>query len=233
MKGLRKFDPADRHRRIPEALEGEHRVEALLYSPVVLLDEVVQVFTRPNLRLRAQHSILLEFRDSSVSSRVAVERDRFGRAVLFNCSGKEPFGCGNVSVLAQQEIDRESLLIDNAIEMSIAHALCCRFRPHAMKCRPNGHSVSRASRTPGHSIEPLLNSRMRDIHAALGHQLYQVTVAKFVGDIPTDAENDDCAIKVATAKQGRCVRRRLIHATDYQPNSAFAPEPPVVTKTAF
>jgi hypothetical protein len=67
---------------------------------------------------------------------------------------------------------------------------------------------------------------MRDINSALGHQLDQVPVAKFVGDTPTDAENDDCASEAAATKQGRCVRRRrLIHTTDYQPNSAFAPEP--------
>lgn len=33
---------------------------------------------------------------------------------------------------------------------------------------------------------------------------------------------------MAAAKQGRCVRRRLIHANDYQPNLAFAPEPNVL-----
>ena len=58
---------------------------------------------------------------------------------------------------------------------------------------------------------------MREIDTALGHHLDEVAVAQLIGDIPSDAENDDCAIKVATAKQGRCVRR-LIHAADYQPD---------------
>jgi hypothetical protein len=66
---------------------------------------------------------------------------------------------------------------------------------------------------------------MRDSDTALGHHLDEVAVAQLIGDIPSDAENDDRAIEVATAKQGRCVRKRLIHATDYQPGSAFAPEP--------
>ena len=72
---------------------------------------------------------------------------------------------------------------------------------------------------------------MRDIDSSLGHHLGEVAVAQLIGDIPSDAENDDGAIKVATAKQGRCVRRRLIHATDYQPTSAFAPEPDLRTPT--
>jgi hypothetical protein len=67
---------------------------------------------------------------------------------------------------------------------------------------------------------------MRDIDTALGHQLYQVSIAEFVSDIPTDTDNDNCAVEVAAAKQGRYVRRRrLIHANDYQPDLAFAPEP--------
>jgi hypothetical protein len=41
---------------------------------------------------------------------------------------------------------------------------------------------------------------MRDLHTALSHHLGQITVAQFVGDIPTDAEHDDGAVKVATMK---------------------------------
>jgi hypothetical protein len=43
---------------------------------------------------------------------------------------------------------------------------------------------------------------MRDSDSALGHHLDEVAVAQLIGDIPSDAENDDCAIKVATMKEG-------------------------------
>ena len=66
---------------------------------------------------------------------------------------------------------------------------------------------------------------MRESDSSLGHNLYQVAVAQLIADIPSDTENDDCAIEVAATEQGRCVRERLVHATDYQPDSAFAPEP--------
>jgi hypothetical protein len=66
---------------------------------------------------------------------------------------------------------------------------------------------------------------MRDIDPAFRHHLHQVSIAEFVSEIPADTENNDCAIKVATGKHRGPVRRRLIHVTDYQPNSAFAPEP--------
>jgi hypothetical protein len=66
---------------------------------------------------------------------------------------------------------------------------------------------------------------MGDSDTALGHHLDEVAVAQLIGDIPSDAENDDCAVEVAATKQGGCVRGRLLHVTDYQPDSAFAPEP--------
>jgi hypothetical protein len=47
---------------------------------------------------------------------------------------------------------------------------------------------------------------MGEIDSSLGHHLDEVAVAQLIGDIPSDAENDDCAIEVAATEQGRCVR---------------------------
>lgn len=114
---LHQLYPADRHCRIPKALEAEHRINALFNSPVILLDEVVQVLTRPDFCLWAQHPTPLELRGSSVSSGIAVERYSFGSAVPLNRFNKELPGRSYILVLAQQEINSESLLIDGAIEV--------------------------------------------------------------------------------------------------------------------
>lgn len=42
---------------------------------------------------------------------------------------------------------------------------------------------------------------MREIDSSLGHRLNEVAVAQLVGDIPSDAENDDCVIEVTATKQ--------------------------------
>jgi hypothetical protein len=73
---------------------------------VILLDYVVQIFTRPDLRLRAQHSTLLELCHSRVCGRIAVERDPLGSTMPLNRSGKELLGCCYISMLALQEINR-------------------------------------------------------------------------------------------------------------------------------
>jgi hypothetical protein len=43
------WNAADRHGRGLESLESEHRPDPLLYSPVILLDHVVQVFAGSHL----------------------------------------------------------------------------------------------------------------------------------------------------------------------------------------
>jgi hypothetical protein len=50
--------------------------------------------------------------------RIAIKRDSFGSLVSFNGSGKELFGCGNIAMLTQQEVNGESLFIDCAVEVS-------------------------------------------------------------------------------------------------------------------
>lgn len=61
---------------------------------------------------------------------------------------------------------------------------------------------------------------MSDIDSALGHHIHQVPVAKFVNEIPADAENDDCAIEMAATEEGA---GELMHAADYRLLFAFAP----------
>jgi hypothetical protein len=46
---LCQLNAANRHGRRLELLESEHRPDSLLYSPVILLDNVVQVFAGSNL----------------------------------------------------------------------------------------------------------------------------------------------------------------------------------------
>ena len=48
------FDASNRDRRIPELLEAKHRTDALLHAAVVLLDQIVQVLRRAQLRVRGQ-----------------------------------------------------------------------------------------------------------------------------------------------------------------------------------
>ena len=73
--------------------------------------------------------------------------------------------------------------------------------------------------------DPSHDRGMNDSDAALSHHFAHVTVAKFVGDVPTDSLDDQKAIKVAPCEEGWCIRGKLGHATDYRHTLRFAPEP--------
>jgi hypothetical protein len=168
---------------------------------MILLDEIIQVFARPDLRLWAQHSARPEFCDSRVSSRVAIERNPLGSTVPFDCSYKESFGRCNISMFTQQEIDRESLPIDSAVEVCPSPSdlnICFVHSPLSA----GGPSIA----TPAflelryEALNPSQDSSVGDIHAALGHHLDQVAIAELIGDVPSDTENNDRVVEVAATK---------------------------------
>jgi hypothetical protein len=123
-------------------------------------------------------------------------------------------------MLAQQEIDRESPLIDCTVQVSPPPFDSDVSLVYAPRSADGSGIVTPAPlELRNVALDPSQDSGVGDIDTALGHHVYQITIAELVCDIPTDAENDDCAVEVAAAKQGRYVRRRrLIHANDYQPN---------------
>ena len=55
-----------------------------------------------------------------------------------------------------------------------------------------------ANSTP--SFHTVWDGRMRDIDTALSHDLDQITIAELVSDVPSDTENDNCAVEVAAMK---------------------------------
>ena len=63
---------------------------------------------------------------------------------------------------------------------------------------------------------------MRDIDPAFGHHFHQVMVTELARDVPTDTEDDDCAVKMAAMEQGWW---ELKHTAHYQSAITFAPEP--------
>ena len=122
--------------------------------------------------------------------------------MLFNGSGKEPFGCGNISVFAQQEIDCQAALIDCTIQVSPPSSDSDVRFINTPRCTDRSRIAAPPLRElRDGALDPSRNGCMRDIDTALSHQLYQVAVAQLISDVSSDAENDDGAIKVATMKQ--------------------------------
>ena len=139
-----------------------------------------------------QHSTLLELCDSSVSRRIAVERDRFGSAMSSNGSSEEPSSSGNISMFTQQEIDREPLLIDCTIQISPSPAdLDVSLVNAPRRTGRSGIMTPELLELRDVALNPSQDCCMRDNDSSLGHHLDEVAVAQLGSHIPADAENND------------------------------------------
>ena len=168
---------------------------------MILLDDVIQVFTRPDLRLWTDHSTRLQLRDSCVRGGVSVERNPLRGAMPLCCAREETLGGGNISTLAQQKINGESLLIDSPVKVPPAPSNLDICFVHASGCADlSSIATPTLLELRDIALNPSQDGSVGDIDTALGHHLDQVSIAEFVSEIPADTENDDCAIRVATMK---------------------------------
>jgi hypothetical protein len=137
-----------------------------------------------------------------MSGRMAVERNPLWRAMLLYGSYEEPLRYSNVHVFAEQEIDCQAMLIDGAIEVGPSPSDSDISLVHSPRCADRSSiSLPPLLELRDVALNPSEDRCMRDIDTALGHHLHQVTVAKFVVDVPSNTENDDCAIEVAATEE--------------------------------
>ena len=117
---VQQFDAGNRDRCIAEPLETEHHGDALLHPPMVLLDQVIQIFRRAQLRLRSELAIGFQLAHRTVRCSVAVERDRLWAATLalLNRFTTECFGGGDVAPGTQSEVDRPAGPINGTIQVA-------------------------------------------------------------------------------------------------------------------
>jgi hypothetical protein len=85
---MHQLDAGDGSSRIPEAFEPEHYVHPRFDVPMILLDQVVQVFRGSQFRSLGQRRVGLHLADRSMRCRVAVQSDRCRSASL--SSGQDP-----------------------------------------------------------------------------------------------------------------------------------------------
>lgn len=104
-------------------------------------------------------------------------------------------------MFAQQEINCQPLLVDGPIKVSPSPSdfdVCLIYAPR----RADRLSIitSLLFELRNIALDPSEDSGMRYSYSALSHHFYQVAIAEFVGDVPSDTENDSCAIKVTAVK---------------------------------
>src|SRR5262249_13681722 len=114
---LRQFDAADRDGRRVESFEPQHRYNPLLEPPMILLDDIVQIFTGSDPHTTRQATFRFQFPDRPMRRRIGVERDHARRSIVPDCSLKETFSRGHISPFAQPKVHCSPVFVDRSIQV--------------------------------------------------------------------------------------------------------------------
>ncbi len=181
------LDASDRDGRVRERLEPSHRRTASLDCPMILLDDVVQIFAGPHFdvtparMLSAQQPRCAPTRHMTIGSHFAwgawsVRRERLAKECL----------CGrNSTVAAEQEIDGLALLVDRAVKVvPLRSDGDARLIDSSRRANGSRESVPALLELRNETSDPPKDRRMRDFDAALGHHLHKISIRQPVGDVP-------------------------------------------------
>jgi hypothetical protein len=112
---LCQLDPADHDGGTAKGLQAQHGAKPVFYSPVVLLDEVIQVLTATDLHPFRQVPTLLQIRRCPIGCSVSIEGDFGGYGLIFHGFAQKGLGGIHVALSTQIEVHCLALLIHRAI----------------------------------------------------------------------------------------------------------------------
>jgi len=227
------FDAGDGRRGSSKMLEAEHRTKPQLDRSMVLFNQIVDVFGRPDLALISLGMFAESLCRPAMRRLIAVERDLVWQwALALERPSEERLGGGNVPLGAKQEIDGVSLFVDSAV----------KIRPAASDFDVGLIDAPGPSRWASEAVPALLelrhialdpahDRRMRHAEPAFGHHLGEISKAELVSQTPAHAEHDDLLVKLPALEESVHFRPRSSalsfdrFANHYAVAKQFAPEP--------
>ena len=230
---VHEFDAGDGRRGSSKMLEAEHRTKPQLDRSMVLFNQIVDVFGRPDLALISLGMFAESLCRPAMRRLIAVERDLVWQlALALERPSEERLGGGDVPLGAKQEIDGVSLFVDSAVKIGPAASdfdvgLIDAPGPPSWA----SEAVPALLELRHIALDPAHDRRMRQGEPAFGHHLGEISKAELVSQIPAHAEHDDLLVKVPALEESVHFRLRSSalsfdrFANDYAVSKQFAPEP--------
>src|SRR6266853_6004781 len=128
----------------------------------------------------------------------------------------------NITLPAQIEVDRESLLVDGSIQVDppAANLYICLIHPPGPADRPR-EPLPPLLKFRGVVLYPAQDRRVSQDDAPFGHHGHQIAIAELETQVPAHAQHHDLLIEMATLEQF-LQRSKLLHRSII---AVFAPEP--------
>src|ERR1700722_17408023 len=186
--------------RRTETAEAEPRPNKALDTPVVLLDDVVQIFTLSQTAAAPSLTVAFHIGDRSGIGRILVDGEsaRVDDVPLRDGLAKEPVLRGRIPPRRQKEIDRLPSAVHRPIEIRPAS-----LHPNVGFVHPPGavaHSQMRADslfklRSVG--LDPSEDRRVVDLDSAVEEHEFQITVADRKHQVPSHGPKDHLGCELA------------------------------------
>lgn len=113
--------------------------------------------------------------DGLVIGLAAVNDDAIWAPMTFQCLAKEAFGCWQITVCAEEELDRVAEAVDGAVEI---HPLAADFDVGLVHMPLAGNAplvpVKALQQLRREVDDPTMDGGVIDVQATLGHHLFQV-----------------------------------------------------------
>jgi len=180
------LDSFDQFLRTPKRLEPEHRICDSLHGPVVLLDDVVQIFGLPQLNIKAGVGI-----DATNGCRVGtafVDGDFLWQTMQIDGALQVSSGRCQVTLGSEQEVHRIANLVDSAVQVfPFAGDFDVGFiepptRPNRALAVAKDECQDRE-----YFQRPAVYGKVIDKDTALLHHFFQMAKAQRVSRVPTRA----------------------------------------------
>src|SRR5271163_3350504 len=200
---VHEFDAGDRRCGSPKLLEAEHRTKPQLDRSVILLNQIVEVFGRPDLALISLRMFAESLFGRAMRGLIAIERDLMRQSALgAESSPEECLGGCDIPLGAQQEIDGLSLFVDGTVEIGPA---AFDFDVGFVNAPRQPSRASEAVPAPFEfrdiALDPTHDRGVRQGQPAFGHHLDEVSKTQFVPQIPAHTENDDLPVEMTALEK--------------------------------
>src|SRR5215213_779156 len=186
-----------------QRLEASDRADQLLQLAVIGLDDVVEIFHLPMLRVLRTLALLLQLGERRAVGRglVGVDDARL-LPILQAVQRLAEKALGRLGIARRREIkvDRVPELVDGAIEIGppAPHLHVCLVDAPAHRARPAPLPAQALLDLRSVLLDPSENRRVVDRDAALAHHLLKVAIAHPVAAVPARRPEYDLALEVAS-----------------------------------
>src|SRR5215471_2140651 len=178
------------------------------YSAMILLHDIVQIFTGTDPHATRHATLGFQFPDGPMRSGIGIQSDHAWRSVVSDCVGEETFGRGHIPAFAQQKVHRPPAFVDCSIKIGpVSSHLYVGLVTSSGTIHISSVAAPALFEFRNVALHPSQNRCMSQDHAAFGHHPDQVSGTQLETQIPPDTKHNNFLIEMSSFEENEAWRR--------------------------